>query len=47
MDALRNPCERNEAEGSFIVTAAANKGLVDIHDLRPLILLPEASRVWI
>ncbi|MDU1000999.1 SOS response-associated peptidase family protein, partial [Citrobacter sp.] len=41
------PFERgDEAEGFLIVTAAADKGLVDIHDRRPLILLPEAAREW-
>ncbi len=41
------PFERGyEAEGFLIVTAAADKGLVDIHDRRPLVLLPEAAREW-
>ena len=41
------PFERgDEAEGFLIVTAAADKGLVDIHDRRPLVLLPEAAREW-
>lgn len=41
------PFERgNEAEGFLIVTAAADKGLVDIHDRRPLVLAPEAAREW-
>ncbi|WP_162497734.1 SOS response-associated peptidase family protein [Klebsiella pneumoniae] len=32
------PFERgDEAEGFLIVTAAADKGLVDIHDRRPLV----------
>lgn len=39
------PFERgNEAEGFLIVTAAANKGLVNIGDQCPLVLLPEAAR---
>lgn len=37
------PFERgDEAEGFLIVTAAADQGLVDIHDRRPLVLSPEA-----
>ncbi|MBW9312911.1 hypothetical protein FA041_14220 [Escherichia coli] len=30
----------------LIVTAAADRGLVDIHDRRPLVLSPEAAREW-
>ena len=42
------PFERgDEHEGFLIVTAAADKGLVDIHDRRPLILTPEAARLWL
>lgn len=41
------PFERgDEAEGFLIVTAAADQGLVDIHDRRPLVLSPEAAREW-
>lgn len=41
------PFERgDENEGFLIVTAAADKGLVDIHDRRPLVLTPEAAREW-
>ncbi|PCP86754.1 DUF159 family protein, partial [Klebsiella pneumoniae] len=41
------PLERvDEAEGILIVTAAADKGLVDIHDRRPLVLVPDAAREW-
>ena len=28
------------------MTAAADQGLVDIHDRRPLVLSPEAAREW-
>lgn len=39
------PFERgDEAEGFLIVTSAADRGLVDIHDRRPLVLEPEAAR---
>ena len=37
----------DDAEGFLIVTAAADKGLVDIHDRRPLVLSPEAACEWI
>ncbi len=41
------PFERgDEAEGFLIVTTAADKGLVDIHDRRPLVLSPDAAREW-
>ncbi|KJI45140.1 SOS response-associated peptidase family protein, partial [Enterobacter hormaechei] len=41
------PFERgDEAEGFLIVTSAADKGLVDIHDRRPLVLSAEAAREW-
>jgi len=41
------PFERgDEAEGFLIVTSAADKGLVDIHDRRPLALTPEAAIEW-
>jgi putative SOS response-associated peptidase YedK len=36
----------DEAEGFLIVTAAADKGLVDIHDRRPLVYTPEAALEW-
>ena len=41
------PFERgDEAEEFLIVTTAAAQGLVDIHDCRPLVLVPEAAREW-
>ncbi|HIH9706287.1 TPA: SOS response-associated peptidase family protein, partial [Klebsiella pneumoniae] len=41
------PFERgDEAEGFLIVTTAADQGLIDIHERRPLILTPEAAREW-
>ncbi len=41
------PFERgDDAEGFLLVTSAADKGLVDIHDRRPLVLSPEAAREW-
>ena len=41
------PFERgDDAERFLIVTAAADQGLVDIHDRRSLVLTPEAAREW-
>lgn len=37
----------NETEGFVIVTAAADEGLVDIHDRRPLVLDAEAALAWL
>lgn len=34
----------DETEGFLIVTAATEKGLIDIHDHQPLVLSPEAAR---
>ena len=34
-------------EGFVIVTAASNKGMVDIHDRRPLVLSADAVREWL
>lgn len=36
----------DSAEGFLLVTAAADRGLVDIHDRRPLVLTSEAAREW-
>lgn len=36
----------DEKEGFLIITAAADKGLLDIHDRRPLVLPPTAARAW-
>lgn len=36
----------DEAEGFLIVTAAADKGLLNIHDRRPLVFAPEAALEW-
>lgn len=49
MAAIGKPpfAQANEHEGFLIVTSAADKGLVDIHDRRPLVLSPEAAREWL
>ncbi|MDU9402634.1 SOS response-associated peptidase family protein [Pseudomonas sp. zfem004] len=39
--------EPDERSGFVIVTAAADEGLVDIHDRKPLVLTPELAREWI
>lgn len=36
----------DENEGFVIVTAAADQGLVDIHDRRPVVLEPDAALAW-
>lgn len=38
---------RDDAEGFVILTAEADKGLIDIHDRRPLVLTPDAARDWL
>ncbi|WP_393970424.1 SOS response-associated peptidase family protein [Kluyvera intermedia] len=41
------PFERGDSnEGFLIVTTAADKGLIDIHERRPLVLPPTAARAW-
>lgn len=37
----------DEQEGFVIITAAADEGMVDIHDRKPLVLTPELAREWI
>ncbi|EOE6857743.1 SOS response-associated peptidase [Cronobacter dublinensis] len=37
----------HEHEGFVIVTAAADKGLIDIHDRRPVALTAEAALAWL
>jgi putative SOS response-associated peptidase YedK len=38
--------EPAEGMGFVIVTAAAEAGLVDVHDRRPVVLAPEDARLW-
>lgn len=41
------PYDRSdENEGFVIVTAAADQGLVDIHDRRPVVLAPDEALTW-
>ncbi|MBA1202049.1 hypothetical protein G7009_09815 [Pseudomonas capeferrum] len=39
--------EPDERDGFVIITAAADQGLIDIHDRKPLVLTPEVAREWI
>jgi len=39
--------EPDERDGFVIITAAADQGLIDIHDRKPLVLTPELAREWI
>lgn len=39
--------EPHEHDGFVIVTAAADQGLIDIHDRKPLTLSPELAREWL
>lgn len=39
--------EPDERDGFVVITAAADQGLVDIHDRKPLVLSPEAAREWL
>nr|ALG76511.1 hypothetical protein [Pseudomonas putida] len=39
--------DTDERDGFVIITAAADQGLVDIHDRKPLVLKPELAREWV
>jgi len=39
--------EPDEHDGFVIITAAADQGLVDIHDRKPLVLTPEVAKEWL
>ena len=39
--------EPNDQDGYFIVTAASDQGMVDIHDRRPLLLAPSMAQKWL
>ncbi|HHA1840773.1 SOS response-associated peptidase [Enterobacter asburiae] len=44
----KTPFDRvEENQGFVIVTAAADQGLMVIHDRRPLVLTPEAAQSWL
>lgn len=44
---VRPDRENPEGSGFVIVTAAADAGMVDIHDRRPVVLAPEDARLWL
>lgn len=39
--------EPDDRDGFVIITAAADQGLIDIHDRKPLVLTTELAREWI
>ncbi|SMF35894.1 MULTISPECIES: SOS response-associated peptidase family protein [unclassified Pseudomonas] len=39
--------QQDGSDGFVIITAAADQGLIDIHDRKPLVLPPELAREWI
>ncbi|MCW6058226.1 SOS response-associated peptidase family protein [Pseudomonas fragariae (ex Marin et al. 2024)] len=39
--------EQNENDGFVIITAASDRGMVDIHDRRPVVLSPVLAREWV
>lgn len=39
--------EQREGDGFVIVTAAADAGLVDVHDRRPVVFAADAARLWL
>ena len=39
--------EPDHRNGFVIITAAADQGMVDIHDRKPLVIKPELAREWI
>jgi putative SOS response-associated peptidase YedK len=43
---VHHSLEPDERDGFVIITAAADQGLVDIHDRKPLVLSPEIAREW-
>ena len=44
---VRADRENPEGSGFVIVTAAADSGMVDIHDRRPVVLAPQDARLWL
>ncbi|WP_409264762.1 SOS response-associated peptidase family protein [Pseudomonas sp. KCJK9000] len=39
--------EGNERDGFVIITAAADQGLIDVHDRKPLVLTADLAREWL
>lgn len=44
---MHHSFEPDERDGFVIITAAADQGLIDIHDRKPLVLTPELAREWL
>lgn len=44
---VRPDRENPEGSGFVIVTAAADAGMVDVHDRRPVVLAPDDARLWL
>jgi len=44
---VRPDRENPDGSGFVIVTAAADAGMVDVHDRRPVVLAPEDARLWL
>lgn len=39
--------QHDDRDGFVIITAAADQGLVDVHDRKPLVLAPATAREWL
>ncbi len=44
---VQHSVEPDERDGFVIITAAADQGLVDIQDRKPLVLSPDIAREWV
>ncbi|WP_150793114.1 SOS response-associated peptidase family protein [Pseudomonas fluorescens] len=44
---LQEGLEPDDRDGFVIISAASGKGMVDMHDRKPLVLSPEHARAWI
>lgn len=44
---VHDQIQPDERDGFVIITAAADEGLLDIHDRKPLVLTPDTAREWI
>lgn len=44
---VHDQLQPDERDGFVIITAAADEGLLDVHDRKPLVLTPDAAREWI
>jgi len=44
---VHHSLEPDERDGFVIITAAADQGLVEIHDRKPPVLTPEMAKEWL